>query len=82
METMIRGALEKAEIRYVDDSDERAKGLDFYLLDQDVHIECKQFHTDSISEQMSLCGNVIAIQGIQAAELFSDLLSSAAGRQD
>jgi len=74
IESKIGKALDKANITYVDELDERSKGLDFYLVDFDIHIECKQFHTQHISEQMSRASNVIAIQGMKAAELFSDLL--------
>jgi len=75
IESKISEALDKAKIIYVEEVDERSKGMDFYLVDLDVHIECKQFHTDRISEQMSRSSNVIAVQGIKAAELFSDLLA-------
>ena len=80
IESKIGEALDKAKITYVDELDERSKGMNFYLVDLDVHIECKQFHTERISEQMSRSSNVIAIQGMKAAELFSDLLASSAHR--
>lgn len=80
IETKICKALEDANVAYVDELDERSKGLDFYLLDLDVHIECKQFHTEGISEQMSRSGNIIAIQGMKAADLFSDLLTGCVKR--
>jgi len=76
IESKIGKALDKAKIKYVDELDERSKGLDFYLVDLDVHIECKQFHTERISEQMSRSSNVVVIQGIKTAELFSALLAS------
>jgi hypothetical protein len=76
IESKIGKALDDAKINYVDGTDERAKGLDFYLIDLDIHIECKQFHTERISEQMSRSSNIIAIQGMKAADLFSDLLAS------
>ena len=75
IESKIRDGLEQANITYVDEHDGRSKGLDFYLPDFDVHIECKQFHSEKISEQMSRSGNIIAIQGMGAAELFFDLLT-------
>jgi hypothetical protein len=80
IESKVGTALDKAKITYVDELDERSKGLDFYLVDLDVHIECKQFHTERISEQMSRSSNIIAIQGLKAAELFSDLLASSVQR--
>ena len=75
MEKIVRDALESAGILFVEERDQRACGLDFYLPIVDVHIEVKQFHTDRISEQMSRVPNVIAIQGIEAARLFAKMLA-------
>lgn len=48
--------------------------LDFYLPSYEIYIEVKQYHSPRISEQMSRNPNVIAIQGIEAARAFADLL--------
>lgn len=76
MEKIVREALDAANIFFVEEEDERALGLDFYLPIVDVHIEVKQFHSERISEQMSRAPNVIAIQGIEAARLFAKMLLS------
>ena len=76
MEKIVREALDAANIFFVEEEDERALGLDFYLPIVGVHIEVKQFHSERISEQMSRAPNVIAIQGIEAARLFAKMLRS------
>lgn len=49
--------------------------LDFFLPEHGVYIECKQYHTLRIAEQMSRANNVIVIQGIAAAKLFRKMIS-------
>lgn len=50
-------------------------GLDFKLLTEpEIYIECKQFHSPRITEQMSRAKDVIAVQGIEAAHFFAGLL--------
>ena len=44
-----------------------SNGLDFYLPDFDVHIECKQFYTDRISDQLQRAEDVIVVQGRKSA---------------
>lgn len=70
MERIIADALDAANIRYKTGHGGHAP-LDFYLIDFDVHIEVKQFHSNRIAEQMSRAPNVIAIQGRAAAEWFA-----------
>lgn len=75
LERIVRAALEASDLWFVEEEDERALGLDFYLPAVDVHIEVKQFHTERISEQMKRAPNVIAIQGMDAARLFAQMLN-------
>lgn len=75
METIVRDALDAANLFYVEEEDPRALRLDFYLPIADVHIEVKQFHTDRIAEQMSRTPNIIVIQGVGAAKLFAQMLA-------
>lgn len=75
MEEMVGRALAAAGVRFTTPAETRpAPGsshtLDFHLLDYDLYIEVKQFHSDRIAEQMSRAPNVIAIQGRAAAEWF------------
>lgn len=76
VEAVIEKALADAKIRF-----ERGRGqpvdagLDFYLPDLGIYIECKQFHTERIAEQMSRAENVIAIQGMKAAIIFGKLIN-------
>lgn len=74
MEAIVSLALVRANISFVTEIDERAKHLDFYLPDFDVHIEVKQFHSVRIAKQMARADNVIAIQGIKAAQWFASRL--------
>lgn len=55
-------------------NDDAGSGLDFILDGVNVYIECKQFHTPRIAEQMSRVDNVIVIQGKAAAEMFAAML--------
>ncbi len=71
VEKIVAGVLDHRGIRYVHEH----KGLDFYLPDQDIYIECKQFHTDRSNGQLKRAENIILIQGIRAAEVFSVLIS-------
>lgn len=73
-EEVVRKALYTSGLGFVTQEDHRAKGLDFYLPIFDIHIEVKRFHSDRISEQMSRSENVIAIQGLEAANFFAKIL--------
>lgn len=74
VESIIARALDKLGIAYVHQLG--PAGLDFYLKDHDLHIEVKQFHTPRIAEQMGRADNVIAIQGVKAAQLFAKLITN------
>ena len=55
VEKLVAEALEKAGIQFItpDQNHPLSVGLDFYIQQYDLHIECKRFHTYRISEQMS-----------------------------
>jgi len=74
VESVIATALDARGIAYLTESQPGSAGLDFLLTDAGVHIECKRFHSPRICEQMSRAPNVIAIQGMEAAELFAALV--------
>lgn len=74
MEKIVREALNKAGVKFVEEEDPRALGLDFFLIDHGVWVEVKQFHTERVNEQMQRAPNVIVIQGVEAARYFSSLL--------
>lgn len=53
--------------------------LDFFLPGYNTYIECKQFHSPRIAEQMSRHPYVIAIQGQRAAKAFAHMLRNEEG---
>lgn len=71
VEQVIAEALRDNSIEFLHDSQGGTMNLDFYLPDQGIYIECKRFHSQRIDEQMSRVKNIIAIQGMAAAEFFS-----------
>lgn len=75
MEAMIREALKKRGIEYLEGDDNNAH-LDFFLIGIDIYVEVKQFHSDRIAEQMSRVENVIVAQGRDAVKWLSELISS------
>lgn len=68
IEKIIKEALDHAGISYSQDS---AVGLDFYIPAHQIYIECKQFHTPRISEQISRVSDVIVVQGKRAATILA-----------
>lgn len=72
VEKIIADALDGAGIAYKCGYERYA--LDFELVGIGVYIECKQFHSDRISDQMARHENVIAIQGIHAARTFAKMI--------
>lgn len=78
IERIVADALYDRGISYVRDGDKSGidtHGLDFKLMGVDVFIECKQFYTPRIAQQMERVSNVIAIQGKAAAMMFAALLT-------
>ena len=63
-------------IRYRrDDLSVSGTQLDFYLIDFDVYIEVKRFHTDRIAKQMARAKNVIAVQGMESLAFLEHLVN-------
>lgn len=76
MEEMTERWLIANGVRYRrDDQTPEATQLDFYLLDFDVYIEVKRFHTDRIAKQMGRAENVIAVQGMKSLQFLEHLLN-------
>lgn len=73
IEGIVYDALKKAKVEFTL-GDNTHPRLDFNLPNM-VYLECKQMHSDRISEQMSRAANVIVIQGVEAAKLFANLLN-------
>lgn len=72
IEKTVEDALNFAKVEYTSPSH---NGLDFYLPEHDVHIECKQFYTQRSSEQLTRAANVILIQGTKAALAFAKMIT-------
>jgi hypothetical protein len=75
VERMVYDALKDADIEFVGETDVSARGLDFYLPDFSLHIECKQFYTPRTDAQMQRVRNVIVIQGAHAAHAFGMMIA-------
>jgi hypothetical protein len=69
VEFIVRNALAMRGVDFTE-GDKNDDRLDFHLPDLGVSIECKQFFTPRISEQMQRSENVIVIQGVGAAKAF------------
>ena len=76
VEAVIAEALERAGVRFVgEDHPLNRARLDFYLPDEDIHIECKRFATERTNQQLARAPQVIVIQGLEAAQWFAKQLS-------
>lgn len=76
VEALVAQALTDAGIGFVSDVNNPSR-LDFRL-ENGIEIEVKRFHSPRIAEQMARAENVIAIQGMEAAQFFADLLQTKA----
>lgn len=76
VEQVVASGLFECGVAFVHETKGDTKRLDFYLPDFNVYIECKRFHSDRISEQMSRVDNVISIQGMDAAKTFAKLITT------
>ncbi|MCJ8334590.1 MAG: hypothetical protein MJH10_10155 [Epibacterium sp.] len=74
MERLLFDALTHAEIPFTMDPHPDNLGLDFYLPQEEVYVEVKQFHSDRIANQMARAPNVIALQGRGAVLMFCSLV--------
>lgn len=75
VELIIAGALTRAGVAFIHESDDRSQFLDFYLPDYDVYIEAKQYPTPRTASQLAIADNIIVIQGRRSAEVFADLIA-------
>ena len=75
VERIVYDALKRADIEFVGETDVNAKGLDFYLPDFNLRIECKQFYSPRVCDQMQRVRNVIVIQGVSAAQAFAIMIT-------
>lgn len=78
MEYIIETALINADIEY--EKERQLPGtqyrLDFYLPDQDLYIEVKQFHSERAASQLGSYKNVILAQGRPAVEFLAHAIRS------
>lgn len=74
LEAMVRGALDRAGIVYLNENQNSAH-LDFYLPVHKVHIEIKSAHTPRSNQQLARAANVILVQGDEAARFFAALVA-------
>lgn len=76
IEQIIADGLDAAGILYVHESQskELTLALDFYLPDFCIFVECKQFWSENLNNQMRRASNIIAIQGRSAAHAFVSML--------
>lgn len=77
MEDLVRNALSRAAVDFVDERHPDAQRLDFFLTEHEVHIEVKRLHSPRIAEQMSRVPNVIAAQGEVAVRYLAELIKKA-----
>lgn len=70
MERILEEALIAAGLRFTADHETEHK-LDFQLLDYDVAIEVKRFHSPRIADQMARASNVIVAQGEAAVRFLA-----------
>lgn len=72
VEHIVEQALIEAKVRYTRNEGEQR--LDFFLPDFHVWIECKQFYTERVSNQLRGNASVILIQSIAAAHAFACMI--------
>jgi hypothetical protein len=82
MEAMIDRALRTARIRFTRDNRNLGRPqqpgdvtLDFHLVDLDLYIEVKQFHSARVASQMAQAPNVIVAQGETAVRALADMIA-------
>lgn len=76
MEQIIAEALRSSGTPFVtDQGGANPAGLDFFLPDENLHIEVKRFHSHRIAEQMSRVDNVVAVQGEHAVRWLATRLA-------
>jgi hypothetical protein len=73
LELAVARNLTRLNIRFIHESENKSQMLDFYLPDNDVYIEVKQFHTERVINQLASQENVILLQGRKAIHYFNSL---------
>lgn len=81
IEKIIADGLTANGIRFIHETEAKESNLalDFYLPDFDVFIECKQFWSAGLNDQMKRAPNIIAIQGREAAHSFVKMINTQRG---
>lgn len=74
LEKEVAETLLKVGVKFNHASNTPNQRLDFYLLDYDIFIEVKKFHSERSNSQLSSQDNIILIQGRKSVELFCTLL--------
>lgn len=72
LEKQVGETLNAAGIKF----DRTHQRIDFYLPDQEVYIEVKQYHSDRSAEQLKTQDNIILLQGKKAVNLFCNLVKN------
>lgn len=78
VEGEIADMLDELGVKYTREKepDHPHNGLDFYLPDFDLHIECKWRFTERISKQMSRFDNVLVVQSLKTAKALRTMLKA------
>jgi hypothetical protein len=73
IEKIVAEALEETGEYYIHESqnNEITKGLDFFLPESGIYIECKAYSSDRTARQLADKDNVVLLQGRGAAEFFA-----------
>jgi len=84
MEQLIEDGLRAGGFRFVREGEVKGANqtLDFYLPDLGIYIECKQFHSPRIADQMTRAPNIIVAQGRPAVQMLASLLANARYRKE
>lgn len=73
VEKIIAETLSRKRVRFTHETQNKEQGLDFYLPDYDIFIECKRFSSERTEKQIS-GKEVILIQGMIAARAFREMM--------
>lgn len=74
LEIIVADSLFEVGIKFVHEMQNKEQGLDFYLPDYNVYIECKAFYSDRTARQIK-DKRVIFIQGKEAAKSFNAMIT-------
>lgn len=74
IELIVANGLTSAGIEFIHENEGGTFNLDFFLPEQKIYIEVKQFHSERIAEQSSRVENIIVIQGRHAAKEFAKMI--------